>query len=119
MNLRCNLFGHQHSGKGLGGWNHECKRCHIMYDNKWRDTFWESSTWEGIKILFNITVVVVVLFGAFSLLITGTGMASCNQYRDMGVETIYKFWVGCMANHEKFGWVPVEEYFRTINLNIP
>lgn len=44
---------------------------------------------------------------------------TCNAYAQMDIETQWTFWTGCMANHPRFGWIPVDEYFRILNINIP
>lgn len=44
---------------------------------------------------------------------------SCKRYESMGIPVDWDFWGGCMANHPEFGWLPINDYFQTLNLNVP
>lgn len=119
MNIKCHLVGHdlQQTDKN-SGW-YECSRgcsgCGTRKpNNKWILTFWDSSEYIEIK------VVLVALVGlALAIyLIAMVKLAQCNAYSDMGIETLWNFWTACMGNHPKFGWIPIDEYFRILNLSI-
>lgn len=78
--------------------------------------------WDFLKFIGQVAILLAVLLA----LVFGSAIAvdrisqsySCQQYSDMGIQVHYNFWTGCMARHSQFGWIPVDEYFKTLNLNV-
>lgn len=128
-NIVCQFVGHDYRKSSREDYYHHykyvCQRkdcvghTDFSTDDKWRNTFWDSGVWETIKYIGMALLCAILVLSLVVLLINFLGVKTCQQYAKMGVETSYNFWTGCMANHSKFGWVPVDEYFRVINLNIP
>ncbi len=140
MNVICKIFGHNYdptpdsSESSNAYFRHNClrKNCDEFFGRyklesfekqssyyKFHETFWDSTAWEATKI-FGSTIL-AVFFVFFLIALVGSFFSSigCTEYAKLGIETRYTFWTNCMANHPKFGWLPIDEYFRTINLNIP
>lgn len=72
---------------------------------------------EYLFIVKGLLIIVVVL----SILIVPSVLLdykSCQRYESMSIPVDWDFWGGCMANHPEFGWLPVKQYFQTMNLNI-
>jgi hypothetical protein len=69
--------------------------------------------------VFSIVVVFALILGLLAGVAAISQYNSCQQYDKMDITVQYEFWTGCMANHPKFGWLPIGEYFKVINLNIP
>lgn len=91
----------------------------LMVRRKYRDAFWNSSTFRAI-INFLVWVLVGLTVLAGILAITyWVDLSECNAYGNMGIEVRYNFWTECMAKHPKLGWLPIDDYFRTINLYVP
>lgn len=130
MKISCNVFGHKfvkNTGNDVRYYTkYICKRCKTTaeYESEiWEDTFWKSDTWENIKVISIgigvIAGVLLVLFGILGGIMSIQSYFTCTQYKDMGIDVIWKLWTGCMANHPKFGYIPIEEYFKTLNLYKP
>lgn len=125
MNKICYWFGHKkfELNKSPDRSNYHpyiCPRCKETYQysdtSKFEDTFWKSDTWDTIKM---ITCGIISILGAIFIIyaiLTLFSIPSCIQYAKMGIETKWNFWTMCMAHHPKFGWVPVDEYFKILNL---
>ena len=102
-----------------------CERCEEeqrykehFHNNYWQE-FWED--WGDIIKVFG-TAIAVIAVGI--LLIAGLGtwysFSICNSYIDVGIPARWTgFWTECMAEHPKFGWVPVDKYFEILNLYVP
>lgn len=144
MNVICKIFGHNYdptpdsSESSNAYFRHNClrKNCDEFFGRyklesfekqssyyKFHETFWDSATWNFIKIVvsaflgvFSVFLILFLIIGTVTILF---GSIECTEYAKLGIETRYTFWTNCMANHPKFGWLPIDEYFRTINLNIP
>ncbi|HJU59251.1 MAG TPA: hypothetical protein VJ583_05845 [Nitrososphaeraceae archaeon] len=123
----CYIIGHDKKGESVPGidWEYNCSKCgvgwdkHGYYGGKFRYTFWTSGIWESAKFFFRIiglASLLLIFFSVFNILLSN---ASCNSYEKFGVETVYDIWAGCMAKHPKLGFIPVEEFFRTINIINP
>lgn len=107
--------------------NFVCKHCKEYYVEeekffskyKWSETFWNSATWDIIKIIG----IFVLIIAAFLLLVAAimsiTTYNTCQQYSKLGIDTIWNFWTGCLAKHPEFGYIPVDEYFKTFNIYKP
>lgn len=92
----------------------------LVRKEKWTGTFWKSDAFGRIKIFLWVLFWIAVFIFCIWLLLILPQQIGCGTYRtQFGVETVYNLWTGCMANSPKFGWIPVDEYFRSINLNIP
>lgn len=91
----------------------------IVKDKKYNNTFWDSDAWDYTKIILLIVglIVLILLCGLVPTVITTK--SACTVYAQQGIEVMYNFWTGCMANHPDFGWMPVDEYFNTLNVRIP
>ncbi len=122
----CYILGHDDKGEKnkVRDWHNKCSRCKSEWNPNWNntrfaDSFWNSEVWDFLKLVIPIILVALGILVA----IIGIGYLldknSCNAYSTMGIDVIYNFWTGCMANHPKFGYIPIEEYFRTLNLYIP
>jgi hypothetical protein len=86
----------------------------IQYWDFWRSDFWDSTKFiGGILLLFALIIGLIILFFSFG------DYKACNAYSLKGIETQWSFWTGCLANHPKFGWIPIEEYFKTFNIYNP
>lgn len=93
-------------------------------DAKFEKTFWRSYLWSDTKDFFKI-----VFWVAFWLLVLGffvyflivyPDIKVCSTYHtNFGLETVWNFWTGCMIHSEKFGWIPADQFFQIINLNVP
>ena len=78
--------------------------------------FWDSDFWEFCKFMFPVVFLIfLIIFLVFGIDAYFT-YKTCNAYLVKGIETQWNFWTGCLANHPKFGWIPVEEYFKTFNI---
>lgn len=131
MNTRCYFLGHSEGKSDARTWDFKCPRCGEYFDrnnfySKYRDTFWTSDTWDGIKftikfigILLVILIVAALILSVIVIPAFWFSHNSCNSYLEMGIETQWRFWTGCMANHPEFGWLPISDYFRTINIYNP
>ena len=80
----------------------------------WLSNFWDE--FQPIIIIALIFIGVIACIVGFSLTINYN---SCQEYVAMGIPAQWHFWSGCMANHPKFGWVPVDQYFKILNINLP
>lgn len=69
-----------------------------------------------LVLIFGLILISVVVIGGVVYI---AQYNSCQDYSSMGIDVQYHFWIGCMANHPKFGWMPTDDYFRTLNINIP
>jgi hypothetical protein len=87
-------------------------------EHKWDKTIWTSDEWETIKRITLILLWMVFIVALFTFGFIFVGKHSCDSYGNMGINVMYDFWNGCMAKHEKYGWVPVVEYFKILNLYI-
>jgi hypothetical protein len=74
---------------------------------------------DVLKFLAPIVLGVVVIFSVVCGLVIVFNYNTCQTYAGMGIDVQFHFWGGCFANHPKFGWVPVNEYFRILNVNVP
>ena len=112
----CYILGHK-----LVEDDNKCQRCHsrIYGDSAYYGTFWHSDTFDTIKIIFTIMLVTVLMFSVAASIYATMSKAACNQYADFGLKVIWKFWTGCMVEHPKFGWVPADQYFKILNINMP
>jgi hypothetical protein len=133
MSKICDILGHDYvkasrdqDNKLYGrGFTHICSRggCKEVSDyphrEKWNNTFWDSDAWDVTKIVLASLLATVLVFLIIWAAVNLGSEYSCNGYKSLGVNVQYSWRTGCMALHEKFGWVPVAEYFRVINLNIP
>lgn len=121
----CHWFGHDlHDNPDKTHYSNsvKCSRCGEVFTyktDKWRRTFWETETWEYGKIIAACVLVGLLVLLVLTLSVGFFNSIICGQYAEMGIEARYNFWTGCMANHPEFGWLPIEEYFRTINLYQP
>ncbi len=123
---KCYIFGHEYvvnKGNNYGRYStHICKYCgHTTGEpkaSKWDYTFWQSDAWDTIKTwTIGLLIFTGVVFGIVYLFYWMNSTA-CTQYKSMGIDVMYNFWTGCMANHPKFGWIPVEKYFEVLNLYV-
>lgn len=121
---KCYVFGH--TFKELPHhryyYKYECTECERKTDNpeveRFEYTFWDSNTWETAK--FILTSLLTIAVAAYLAVSLGNfiNSISCMKYQELGIDTIYSFWTGCMAKHPVYGWVPVEEYFKILNVII-
>jgi hypothetical protein len=81
--------------------------------------FWDSDAWVYIKIIGGTFLAFSLLIGLIILFLSISSKNACNFYSLKGIETQWNFWTGCLANHPKFGWIPVDEYFKTFNIYNP
>ena len=125
MKNKCNLVGHAipKDFKPSAGYTWAwvgCSRCgeQVPSDDKWSCTYWTSDDWEtlswGLKFFGSVLTILAV---AIAIACWGN-ISECNAYADLGVQTRWNFWTGCMALNDQFGWFPIEEFFRSVNLNI-
>jgi hypothetical protein len=127
MKLACNIFSHKflenHKQGKKTHYKYSCTRCGEESDypdmNKWENTFWDSDAWIYTKSILVVLLGTVAIISLMIFISSLVGKVSCNSYAEMGIPVQWNFWVGCMANHPKFGWIPVDEYFSVLNLNIP
>lgn len=133
MNLVCQIIGHDFGLVENGTYAEckwtGCKESHRHYRNdsleetqksyKFHNTFWDSAGLEVIKIISGAILGIAVLFVLVSIPLFLMGRATCNAYSGMGVDVLWNFWTGCMAKHSEFGWLPIEQYFNSLNLNLP
>jgi hypothetical protein len=127
MKLACNLFGHSYELneklEKKSYFKYSCTRCENQTDyvdrDRWENTFWQSEYFDVIKVIFWFLLGTIIFILLIVGLISVIGYNSCQQYSKFGVDAVWNFWTGCMANHPKFGYIPVEEYFRTLNINLP
>lgn len=124
MKLSCNVFGHRYieNKESMGGWDrYVCNRCETKHDeyNKdiWKDTFWRGAAWDAIKYIIGTIGAIAIVVGFIVGISSLVNYNSCMAYKDLDINVIWKFWTGCMGNHPKFGWLPIDEFFRTINVN--
>lgn len=74
--------------------------------------------WDGLKFVGSILLISVLIV---SLIFSGlmlTTYPACQSYQHMGIQVQWSFWTGCMAHHSQFGWLPVDEYFKTLNVSV-
>jgi hypothetical protein len=95
-----------------------------MTHNKYDDTFWQSSFWRNTVAFVEVFVPTAVwVFAALAmiyLVVAVPSQLSCNSlHTKFGLKTVWDFWNGCMIYSQKFGWIPDQNYFQIINLNIP
>ena len=129
MNLTCNLRGHDYEEYKeektyrYRGYSHYCSRCENPTDSpnvdKWDNTFWESTEWQVLKIVSAYVLGTFAVILLIFWLAVFASKSTCNSYAEMGIDVQWNFWTSCMANHPKFGWVPVAEYFKILNVNLP
>lgn len=121
MKRNCVIFGHAPGVViTMRGYHRiECPACGDYYENKWEDSFWKSSSYAVERIFMAIAAAFLVVILLIIVLKIWFDWNSCNTYHSMGVPSQWNLWVGCMAEHPKFGWIPVEDYFRVINLYTP
>jgi hypothetical protein len=124
MKFGCYLFGHSYkSNEGISYFKYSCVRCEHQSNypgmEKWENTFWDSEYWGAIKIIFWIIFGILVFFSFVIGLVSVISSNTCQEYSKMGIDVVWNFWTGCMANHPKFGYIPIAEYFRTLNINLP
>lgn len=105
--------------------NGDCTRCHryCYSGNRLSSTFWDSQAWNAVKFALLLALGISALL---FLIIAITGIPTlisakyaCDAYAKMGVKVVWDFWAGCMANHPQFGWMPVDQYFKTLNVYKP
>ena len=121
-NLVCNIVGHTSEKGALRKDCYlypTCDRCGIEYCSRYGRTFWTSSKFEAIKFTLGMLLLFVSIVTLVLLLLGWGNKVTCNQYIELGIPAQWKFWTGCMANHPKFGWIPVDEYFKTFNIYKP
>lgn len=91
---------------------------------KYSETFWRSRFWRNVKEIistifwacFWLTVLGVVIY----VLLIYPDQKTCSTLaQQFGLETQWNLWTGCMVHSEKFGWIPKDEFFKFLNLNIP
>jgi hypothetical protein len=143
MNRICQVFGHKFPEKlpenippGYGnvscirkGCNGDmsvhCKDSQKDYDarvshSKYEDTFWTSDAWSNIKI---VLLGILAAFGVLALIVIPAiilNKLSCNSYaKFVEVPVQWNFWTSCMAKHPQFGWMPIDEFFRNVNVTLP
>lgn len=119
MSKICYVFGH-----GKRDEEGDCTRCHkYCYGNRWNDTFWDSTAWGYIKFVLTLVLALsALLFLIFAIIGIPPliyAKYACDSYAKMGVKVVWDFWAGCMANHPQFGWMPVDQYFKTLNIYKP
>lgn len=86
-------------------------------DYKFRWTYWSSDNWEYFaKPLLIVLAVMLLVIAVIIFLSAGSSYLACKNLAEFDVVTRYNFWTGCMAYSEKTGWLPSEEFFKTINL---
>lgn len=127
MKRLCTVFGHNPESKSEKVSSYRemfrCPDCEELFDDRFEDCFWKSEEFEFLRMLLMVflgmALILFIIFLITTLIGSLTSLAKCNSYLEMGVNTQFNFWTGCMANHPKFGWVPVEKYFEIINLYIP
>lgn len=125
---KCYIFGHKFELNPDRGdhWGdtHRCiYNCGYKTNNpgkgsKYIDTFWRSDAWDTIVSWFKVILVVLIILLIIVGIIYWISNSTCIQYKNMGINVLYNFWTGCMANHPKFGWIPVEKYFEVLNLYV-
>lgn len=129
MNIRCHFLGHSEGKSDSRTWDFKCPRCEHYFDKdrhgngKFGYTFWTSDTWDSIKFTVKfIAITLLIITLTISVIVIPSvwlSHNSCNSYLEMGIETQWGLWTGCMANHPEFGWLPISDYFRTINIYNP
>lgn len=124
----CYIFGHDFkrnaNPKNRYYDEYKCTKCNstigdYLKENKFRHTFWDSDAWGFVKIVFTALLCMSAVVGFCVLLIGFFSNLTCQQYIKMGIDAKFNLWTGCMANHPKFGWIPIDDYFKTINLYMP
>lgn len=128
MNKNCKWFGHKFiENKKESFFKYVCSNCQRLanypenekYDDVWWTEFWDEYKTIISSLLLFIAIFLIV-FGIVALLAITTEKATCNSYIAMGIPAKWTgIWTGCMANHPKFGWIPVQKYFEIINLYLP
>jgi hypothetical protein len=81
--------------------------------------FWDSDFWEYTKVIVPVVLIFLLIILLLVLFFSFGDYKACNAYSLKGIETQWNFWTGCLANHSKFGWIPIEEYFKTFNIYNP
>ncbi len=123
---KCYIFGHKFEPNPEKDFrwrqDYRCIYCDTTTnrpeEDKFKDTFWKSDTLDTIKFWTAAVLTVASIASAIILMGYFVDNSTCNQYKNMGIDVIYNFWTGCMANHPKFGWIPVEKYFEVLNLYV-
>ena len=135
MNKHCNYFGHKYNPVLTSRYSQKVHRCirekceeYLVPDedfeknskeHRWDGTYWESSDWELIRMILSVLFWATMVI--FFIIFVGAVIdnLTCDSYQNLGIPAKWGLWTGCMAEHPKFGWIPISEYFRVINLNIP
>jgi hypothetical protein len=121
MSVRCYIFGHRKGSSGKMTWDYKCPDCGNYWDKGQQsmDTFWDSDAWMYTKIVLATIFWAMVGMGIIAIVFTIVDSRICAAYSSKGIPTEWSFWTGCLANHPKFGWIPVDEYFKTFNIYNP
>ena len=126
MNI-CRLLGHKKILvlKGMKYPEHyTCLWCgeNRNYKGDFSKTAW-TEFWDEygslIAVIFWTFVGILVTMGTVVAIVNWGNHRTCDAYSLMGIDVSYNFWTNCMANHPVFGWVPISDYFRIINLYTP
>lgn len=123
---KCYVFGHEYvvnKGRNTSRYgDYICIHCGHTTDDpetsKWDYTFWQSDSWEIITFWFKVILVIIAIILTFCGIYYFIDSNTCNQYKNIGIDVMFNFWTGCMANHPKFGWIPIEKYFEVLNLYV-
>jgi hypothetical protein len=118
----CNFFGHVpgEPHRKDSSWA-TCSRCGVDCTTfeRFRETFWTSETWSFMYFCIIVVLIVFIIIGLGYLFWAITDRITCSTYAKLEVKTVWNFWTGCMAHSDKFGWLPVGQYFNLINVNVP
>lgn len=76
--------------------------------------------WEDNREIIIMVLTLIFIVGGFLSLPYFIGKNSCLTYiNKFNVDAVWNFWTGCMAKHPQFGYLPIDEYFRVINIYNP
>ena len=96
---------------------YKCTRCSEKHnDIRWfSDTLW-ADVWDDWGIAITVITIALLSLITITAVTSLISRATCNQYSLLDINTKYNLLTGCMAQHHKFGWLPISDYFRTVNL---
>jgi hypothetical protein len=71
--------------------------------------------WKMVLVVVVICLILVGFgVGGYALISSN----ACLNYANMELQAKYSFWTGCMIKDSKLGWLPSEQYFNHISLEV-